>query len=224
MVHFALFPAGSSVMGRARTQQNSDRIKKISYSSMRIPHKTSGYPVRRNTTRLHNQRNIHARSQPNMRQLGSVSQFENMKMKSIDRDTTSNTISRMAVSQSAPHTPVSGPCHGEGPIFKTTPKLSESEPTVNRSRSTTSPRHYYRNTSSPYFQERRLEANHSLDKGDSLKVKNQTVVPVHSPKSLAKRESKFSLKSPLIKRETKVQLENVKNKMNRMTSLDGANV
>lgn len=191
---------------------------------MRIPHKTSGSAsVRRNTTRLHKQGKGHANSQPNMRQLGSVSQLENMKMKSIDRDTTSNTISRMAVSQSAPHTPVSGPCHNEGPIFRTTPKLSESEPTVNRSKSTTSPRHYYRNMS-PYFQEKRLETNNSFDKSDSLRVKNQTVVPVHSPKCLPKKESKFSLKSPLIKRETKVQLENVRNKMHRMTSVDSSNV
>lgn len=70
-----------------------------------------------------------------MRQLSSSGIYlENIKsMKSIDRDVTSNTISRMAVSQSAPHTPVSAPIH-EGPVFKSVPRLL-SEPIVNRSKS-----------------------------------------------------------------------------------------
>lgn len=75
------------------------------------------------------------RSQPNMRQLSSSGMnFENTKyMKSIERDATSNTISRMAVSQSAPHTPVSAPNH-EAPVYKSVPRLL-SEPLVNRSKS-----------------------------------------------------------------------------------------
>lgn len=70
-----------------------------------------------------------------MRQLSSSGMYnDNTKsMKSIDRDATSNTISRMAVSQSAPHTPVSAPNH-ESSIFKTVPRLL-SEPIVNRSKS-----------------------------------------------------------------------------------------
>lgn len=70
-----------------------------------------------------------------MRQLSSSGIYlENTKsMKSIDRDVTSNTISRMAVSQSAPHTPVSAPTQ-DGPVFKSVPRLL-SEPIVNRSKS-----------------------------------------------------------------------------------------
>ncbi|KAJ8920880.1 hypothetical protein NQ315_015673 [Exocentrus adspersus] len=216
---------GSSVLGRARTQQNGSK-KIMNYSSMRITHKPGGYPVRRNTTRA-NQKNMHARSQPNMRQLsGSGYYLENMKsMKSIDRDPTSNTINRMTVSQSAPHTPVSASSHNEAPIFKSVPRLL-SEPIVNRSKN-----------SSPNTKTGKLERMTSLasdkkpeniaDLGDSFKIKNSGgIVPVHSPKHLCKRESKFSLKSPLIRRETKIQLENSINRerLNKVHSLDGTHV
>lgn len=66
-----------------------------------------------------------------MRQIGSQN-LENMKsMKSIDRDITSNTINRMTVSQSAPHTPVSASNHSDNCQFKAVPRLL-SEPIVNR--------------------------------------------------------------------------------------------
>ncbi|KAG5885373.1 Adenylyl cyclase 78C [Gonioctena quinquepunctata] len=217
---------GSSVLGRARTQQKTEGGRKIiNYSSMRVTQKAFGYPVRRNTTRA-NQKHSHARSQPNMRQLsGSGNYLENMKyMRSIDVDVTSSNINRMTVSQSAPHTPVSASNH-EGPIFKSVPRLL-SEPIVNRSKSC-----------SPCTKTSRLERNISnladrktegftTDHNDSFKVKPAGVVPVHSPKHLNKKESKFSLKSPLIRRETKTQLENSINtdKLNKMNSLDGTHV
>lgn len=161
-----------------------------------------------------------------MRQLsGSGYYLENMKsMKSIDRDPT---INRMAISQSAPHTPVSAPNHNEAPIFKSVPRLL-SEPIVNRSK-TSSP-----NTKTSKLErmssvatDKKADSYNSTDAGDSFKIKNTGgVVPVHSPKHLSKRESKFSLKSPLIKRETKVQLENSINrdKLNKVHSLDGTHV
>ncbi|CAH1183630.1 unnamed protein product [Phaedon cochleariae] len=212
---------GSSVFGRARTQQKSDGSRKImNYSSMRLTHKPGGYPVRRNTTRG-NQRNMHARSQPNMRQLsGSGIHLENAKsMKSIDRENASNALHRMTASQSAPHTPVSAATH-DGPLFKAVPRLL-SEPIVNRSKSC-----------SPGTKTSRLEKNaFSLvekknEFNDSFKIKNTGIVPVHSPKHMIKKESKFSLRSPLIRRETKVQLENATNKekLNKVHSLDGTHV
>lgn len=215
---------GSAVLGRAKTQQKGER-KIINYSSMRITHKSGGYPVRRNTTRGANQKHMHARSQPNMRQFsGSGAYLENIKsMKSMERDLTSNTISRMAVSQSAPHTPVTAANH-EGPIFKSVPRLL-SEPIVNRSKSC-----------SPSTKTSRLERQISVsadrreeaieDINDSIKVKMTAIVPVHSPKHLPKRESKFSLKSPLSRRETKIQIENAINreKLSKVHSLDGTHV
>nr|XP_023015323.1 adenylate cyclase type 8-like [Leptinotarsa decemlineata] len=217
---------GSSVFGRARTQQKTEGGKKIiNYSSMRVTQKPFGYPVRRNTTRA-NQKQMHARSQPNMRQLsGSGTYLENMKsMKSIDRDVTSNTLNRMTVSQSAPHTPVSTSNH-DGPVFKSVPRLL-SEPIVNRSKSC-----------SPCTKTSRLERNISIlndkkmevctnDSNDTSKAKPTGVVPVHSPKHLNKKESKFSLKSPMTRRETKIQLENSMNRetLNKVHSLDGTHV
>lgn len=59
LIPLILFLAGSAVLGRARTQQKGER-KIINYSSMRITHKSGGYPVRRNTTRA-NHKHMHAR-------------------------------------------------------------------------------------------------------------------------------------------------------------------
>ncbi|KAH0819801.1 hypothetical protein GEV33_002990 [Tenebrio molitor] len=165
---------------------------------------------------------MHARSQPNMRQLGSAGHLENMKAyKSMDKEITVNNISKMMVSQSAPHTPVSAPNHTEGPVFKSVPRLL-SEPTVGgRSKS-----------SSPATKTSKLERNspHMLDKradsemSDSFKVRSLgPSVPVHSPKHTARKDMKFFLKSPLIKRDTKIQLERAtsKEKPERINSLDG---
>ncbi|CAG9864998.1 unnamed protein product [Phyllotreta striolata] len=215
---------GSAVLGRARTQQKGER-KIINYSSMRITHKSGGYPVRRNTTSRGNQKHMYARSQPNMRQLsGSGIYLENMKsMKSIERDATSTTINKMAVSQSAPHTPVTAANH-EGPVFKSVPRLL-SEPIVNRSK-----------CGSPSTKTARLERQISVAAerredgvGDivaEIKGRSSAIIPAHSPKHLAKRESKFSLKSPLSRRETKIQIENAINrdKLNKVHSLDGTHV
>lgn len=60
-----------------------------------------------------------------------------------------------------------------------------------------------------------------------MKTHQAPIVPVHSsPKHTLKRESKFSLKSPLIKRETKIQIENAINtaRLNKVHSLDGTHV
>lgn len=218
--------AGSSVLGRARTQQKIDVGKKIiNYSSMRIPHRTPAYPIRRNTTRA-NQKNMHARSQPNMRQLGSGSHLENMKSyKSIEKDITVNNINKMMVSQSAPHTPVSAPNHTEGSIFKSVPRLL-SEPMVG----------YRPKSCSPATKTSKLERNspHLIDRrgdgdlSDSFKVRSLGPhVPIHSsPKHSAKKDMKFFLKSPLIRRETKIQLERggSREKPERINSLDGTHV
>lgn len=59
-----------------------------------------------------------------------------------------------------------------------------------------------------------------------IKTAQVAIAPVHSPKHVLKRESKFSLKSPLIKRETKIQMENAINRerLNKVHSLDGTHV
>lgn len=60
---FSCLLAGSSVLGRARTQQKSESGRKLfNYSSMRLTHRAPANPVRRNTTRAH-QRNMHARQE-----------------------------------------------------------------------------------------------------------------------------------------------------------------
>nr|CAI5841533.1 unnamed protein product [Callosobruchus analis] len=210
---------GSAVLGRARTQQRaSDGGRKIiNYSSMRLSQRPGGYPIRRNTTRAH-QKQMHARSQPNMRQLsGSGTYLENMKsMRSIDQDPIPNNHHKMAVSQSAPHTPVSATSH-EGSIFKSVPRLL-SEPIVNslcyRSKSCS--------PGSKGHRDRKLDS-YANDLNDSFKIKNTNVVAAQSPK---KKESKFSLKSPLIKRETKVQVDSSahRDRLNKVHSLDGTHV
>ncbi|XP_063922796.1 adenylate cyclase type 8-like isoform X4 [Zophobas morio] len=218
---------GSSALGRARTQQKIDVGKKIiNYSSMRIPHRAPAYPIRRNTTRA-NQRNMHARSQPNMRQLGgSGSHLENMKAyKSIEKDVIANNINKMMVSQSAPHTPVSAPSHAEGPIFKSVPRLL-SEPMVGYRSKQSSPatKTSKLERNSPHMMERRADNEMT----DSFKVRSLgAAVPVHqSPKHGGRKDMKFFLKSPLIKRDTKIQLERggSKEKPERINSLDGTHV
>ncbi|XP_060516864.1 adenylate cyclase type 8 [Cylas formicarius] len=210
---------GSAVLGRAKTQGKTDASKRIiNYSSMRITNRTGGAPVRRNTTRAH-QKNMHARSQPNMRQIGSQN-LDNMKsLKSIDRDLTSSNISRMAISQSAPHTPVSAPSH-DAPLFRGVPRLL-SEPIVNRSRSSpgVKPRE------SRHAKVPNLTENHSSgDTTERFKVKSvEPVAPVHySPKHVPRRDMKFSLRSPLNKRD-KIQIEGGRpsDRLNKMHSLDG---
>lgn len=160
-----------------------------------------------------------------MRQLaGSGSHLEYLRSgKSIEKDVTVNNLSKM-VSQSAPHTPVSAPNHSEGAIFKSVPRLF-SEPMVgSKSKSpvhTTKTSRLERN--SPRLSERKQD---SLE--ESFKVRSWgAAVPVHSPKNLSKKENKFFLKSPLIKRDTRVQLERSNSrdkKVERMQSLDGTHV
>lgn len=161
------------------------------------------------------------RSQPNMRQFGSGTNLENSKSyKSIDRDTPVNALPRMTVSQSAPHTPVSASNHSDGLVLRSVPRLL-SEPMVSSQTRNSSPgiksldnKISKSDRNSPYLQDAK-----KLDSADYVQVdgidayKNLKVpgasVPIHSPRSLTKRDSKFQLKSPLVKRDTKSKLENV---------------
>lgn len=172
------------------------------------------------------------RSQPNMRQLGSAGHLESTKSyKSIDRDTPSIIIPRMMISQSAPHTPVSVPSHPDS-FYKSVPRLL-SEPNVGCRTKNSSPGvksidSKKSDRASPFILDNKkldnLEVNlEGVESFKSFKSPNMCV-PVHSPKNLTKRDSKFILKSPLVKRETKVQIENNCSKVDRKKSLDGTNV
>lgn len=151
-----------------------------------------------------------------MRQLGSGSHLENTKSyKSIDRDTTIGNISRIAVSQSAPHTPVSAPNHTDSSNLKTVPRLL-SEPLVsaknpspgNKSLDCKSLKLEHR--PSPRLEKKTESVDNSSEVMDSVKVCRaaSVCVPVHSPRFKVKRNGSFNLKSPLFKKETKVQMEN----------------
>ncbi|KAI4466400.1 adenylate cyclase type 1 [Holotrichia oblita] len=206
---------GSAALGRAKSQQKNESSRRA-FRSMRLTQRPQSNPVRRNTTRAH-QRNMHARSQPNMRQLGSANQIENYKSsRSNEKDAPSNHVPRATVSQSAPHTPVSTPGHAECMPFKTVPRLL-SEPAVNSKCRSLSPstkmidlQNRRSEKNSPYLNDKKsenIESNY-----DNVKtVRNTLFVPVHSPKDLSKRETKFFLKSPLVRREAmKIQVESPK--------------
>lgn len=162
-----------------------------------------------------------------MRQLGSGSQLENSKFysKSIDRDTTIGNISRMTISQSAPHTPVSAPNH-DTCIIKTVPRLL-SEPLVGTrnpspgSKSLDS-KVLKSQRVSPFFEKKREEEINEASEGTKVSRASSVCVPVHSPKHLIKKESKFSLK-----RDTKIQMEDngaPPEKISRMNAFDGTDV
>lgn len=113
--------------------------------------------------------------------MGSGSQLENSKFysKSIDRDATISNISKMIVSQSAPHTPVSAPNHDTS-ITKTVPRLL-SEPLVgarNPSPGSKSLDSKVCKTQkpSPFFEKKK--------EGEWTKVSRTSsfCVPIHSPK------------------------------------------
>lgn len=146
-----------------------------------------------------------------MRQMGSGTALENTKSyKSVDRDTPSSNMPKTAVSQSAPHTPVSVPNHCEGQVLRSVPRLL-SEPMVSSQTRSSSPgvrsldnKSCKSDRVSPYFQEKRADAVEGQFNGieglRGLKVPPDRA-PVHSPKT--KKESKFSLKSPHCKQETR---------------------
>lgn len=161
-----------------------------------------------------------------MRQVGFGCTTENYKSKFSDKDTPSTNLPRSAVSQSAPHTPVSTPGHSECIPFKTVPRLL-SEPAVNSKSRTLSPgtklldlqaRRSEKN--SPYMNDKKVE---SIDSNmDGVKtVRNSLFVPIHSPKETTKKE-KFFLRSPLVKRETKVQIDSLKT--DKLAGKDGTDV
>lgn len=150
-----------------------------------------------------------------MRQLGSGSHLDNTRSyKSIDRDTPNNNPPRLTVSQSAPHTPVSSN-HSEGALFKSVPRLL-SEPIVGSRLKNSSPairsidfKSSKSERNSPYLLDKKIDNLEINTDGDSTKnLRGPNIpVPIHSPKCLNKKESKFFLKSPLVKRETKIQIE-----------------
>lgn len=160
-----------------------------------------------------------------MRQLGSGSQLENSKFyTSMERDNTLGNISRMAVSQSAPHTPVSAPSHLDG-VLRTVPRLL-SEPIVSDKMNKSPGAKSLESKSCKLERKPRyLDKCESVDQYSNVE-RNKVVragsvcVPVHSPKFLNKIEARFSLKSPLAKRDSK--LEN--DKANRVNSTDGTDV
>lgn len=168
-----------------------------------------------------------------MRQLESASNLDTSKSyKSIDRDTPTSNMPRLTVSQSAPHTPVSAN-HSETNIFKSVPRLL-SEPIVGSRVKTYSPgvksldnKLAKSERSSPYFLDKKLdhiEANCEEENNKCIKSLN-TPVPVHSPKISNKKETKFFLKSPILKKDTKVQLENTnKNDKMKFVTADGTDV
>ena len=165
-----------------------------------------------------------------MRQLGSASQLDGSKSsyKSVERDTpTANAIPRTIVSQSAPHTPVSVPGHGDG-LLKSVPRLL-SEPAVNARSMNSSPgvksldlgKSKSDRNSSHFVEKFETPAELGCDGFKSLRAPG-AFVPVHSPMSGAKKESKFFLKSPLVKRETKVQID--EQKSDKVNVGDGTDV
>lgn len=161
-----------------------------------------------------------------MRHLGSGNQLENSKFysKSIDRDTTISNISRMAVSQSAPHTPVSAPNH-ETSVIRTVPRLL-SEPLVSvknpspGTKSLDSKVCKLQNISP--FSEKKMEEKQSQEELSKVSRASSVCVPVHSPKHMNKKDSKFTLR-----RDTKVQIEENSSsveKITRMNAFDGTDV
>lgn len=148
-----------------------------------------------------------------MRQMGSGTALENTKCyKSVDRDTPSSNMPKTAVSQSAPHTPVSVPNHAEGQILKSVPRLL-SEPMVSSQTRSSSPGVRSLDAKScrvsPYFQDRRGDVEvqfNGIEGLRNLKVPLDRAA-VHSPKT-KKEPAKFSLKSPLCKQTTRGKLEN----------------
>lgn len=161
-----------------------------------------------------------------MRQLGSGCQLENSKFysKSIDHDATISNISRMTVSQSAPHTPVSASNHDTS-VVKTVPRLL-SEPLVgarNPSPGSKSLDSKVTKTQKPFpFFERRREEKITEGEGTKVSRAASVCVPIHSPKHSVKKESKFSLR-----KDINVKIENnggPPEKITRMNAFDGTDV
>lgn len=153
--------------------------------------------------------------------------MESYKSKSSEKDTPFNNPPRSMISQSAPHTPVSTPGHSECMSFKSVPRLL-SEPAVNSKSRSLSPgtklidlqnRKSERN--SPYMNDKKSE-NIDLNCDGTKYLRNSLFVPVHSPKDMNKKEAKFFLRSPLVKRETKLQIESTKT--DKLTRNDGTDV
>lgn len=156
-----------------------------------------------------------------MRQLESVTNLDSRKSSVKQEKETTYNIHRTHVSQSAPHTPVSGPLfENDGVYLKAVPRLL-SEPLV----SATTPNNVSPGLKSlesgdskrsPFFKDKKIE-NSSVDvylkssfNQTKINIKNaqiNNIAPVHSPKMLNYNDSMSSL----IKKDTKIQLEMPKN-------------
>lgn len=153
---------------------------------MRLTHRTPANPVRRNTTRGHH-RNMHARSQPNMRQISAFgSQIDSLsgstkQHKSIERDATVTSIPKVCVSQSAPHTPIAYP-NIECNSGKSVPR-GLSEPIVTS------------------------RTKHASIKFKHIETSPRVLRTPASPKGINKKESKFFLRSPLAKRDNSFKFD-----------------
>lgn len=156
------------------------------------------------------------RSQPNMRQIDSTQNLDCRKS-SVKQDKEPNyNIIRNHISQSAPHTPVSGPMfETEGVYLKAVSRLL-SEPTVSSTtRSSLSPGlKPLEGTGdvkkSPFFSDKKPDQSAkdpNLYPKDSFNNKkgsqNNNIVPVHSPKVLNHNDSITSL----VKKDTKILLD-----------------
>ncbi|GLV37822.1 Adenylyl cyclase 78C [Carabus blaptoides fortunei] len=209
----------NTCLGRTKSQQRHEQPhhKMYNYSSVRLTHKAPSNPVRRNTTRAH-QRNMHARSQPNMRHMDSGISLDSRKtsVKQQEKETMYNVL-RPHISQSAPHTPVSAPQYEpDGVYLKSVPRLL-SEPTVSTSGQSVSPGirslDSANSNRSPFFNDKKVDNCGNNAKEDmsfnqskvgvkSIQIQNN-IAPVHSPKINNYNDNI----SPLVKRDTKIQLD-----------------
>lgn len=159
------------------------------------------------------------RSQPNIRQIENSGQNNSRKTSVKEKGATKSSM-RMHISQSAPHTPVSAPSHeSDAAHFKSVPRLL-SEPSVNINSQSPSQRSMDSNfRKSPFLNDKKSigselstqdgDSHHRNSNQDTLNIKHaQNIAPVHSP--LLAPNKDFLPKSPLVKRDMKIQLENTK--------------
>lgn len=158
------------------------------------------------------------RSQPNIRQIENNS-LNNSRKTSVKEKSTTRSSFHMHISQSAPHTPVSAPSHdNDANHFKSIPRLL-SEPMVNLNSQSPSQKSMDSNLrKSPFLNDKKSitselsaqdEDKHHSNQ-NTLNVKNiQNIAPVHNSLLVPNKEN-FIHKSPLVKRNTKIQLENNK--------------
>lgn len=153
-----------------------------------------------------------------MRQMDSGISLDSRKssVKQQEKETTYNVL-RTHISQSAPHTPVSAPLYEpDGVYLKSVPRLL-SEPTVSTTGQNVSPGIRSLDSAnskrSPFFNDKKVDNCDNNVKDDkqfnqskvgvkSIQIQNN-IAPVHSPKINNCNDNI----SPLVKRDTKIQLD-----------------